>query len=143
MVTAILLAAALTAPPASPPRDALRISSDLAYVVLRPGGAGAHPRLDDDVTVVSHGWTGDGRPIDSPDLRGHPYTYHLRHLMLGWQEGVHMMTPGETIRIWMQPAVTHGKERGNERYYGKTMIFDIHLIAVKPHRGAESRPGTS
>ncbi len=74
------------APRAAPPHSASTTPTGLAYVVLAPAASARHPSASDDVLVIARGWMADGQPIESPDLRGRPYTYHLRHLMVGWRE---------------------------------------------------------
>jgi peptidylprolyl isomerase len=137
------LALVAAGPALRPPPSATATSSGLAYVILQRAASVLHPTLDDDVTITARGWMGDGSVIPSPDLRGKPYTYHLRHLMRGWQEAVQLMSPGETARFWMPGRLTGSREHGNEAYSGRLMIFDIHLLAIHAHRGAEERPGSA
>ena len=121
------------------PSDALKMVDGTRYVVLKKGGGTQHAAAANDVTITARGWwAATGKPIDSPDLQGKPYTYHLRHLIRGWQDAVAIMVPGETARFWMPASVTGSKEHGNA---SGAMIFEIHLISVRRHEGAEERPG--
>ncbi len=43
----------------------------------------------------------------------------------------------------MKGPLTHTKERGNEGYSDRVLIFDIRLLGFRPHHGAESRSGTT
>jgi len=129
----------LTAVQAKVPAGASTLPDGIRSVVLRaPAGSVAHPSVDDDVIVVAHGWFADGKPIDSPDLAGRPYTYHLRHLIRGWQIALVRMSPGERVRFWMPARATTSREHGNP---GGAMIFDIHLLSFHSHHGPEQRPG--
>ncbi|MBV9720156.1 MAG: FKBP-type peptidyl-prolyl cis-trans isomerase [Candidatus Eremiobacteraeota bacterium] len=121
------------------PKGAYSTHDGIRYVILKTGANAVHATPHNDVTIVAYGWWSTGVPINSPDLKGNPYTYHLRHLIKGWQEAVALMTPGETARFWMPASVTHSTEHGNAP---GAMIFQIHLLSVRAHHGAEERPGT-
>ncbi|MEM6533982.1 MAG: FKBP-type peptidyl-prolyl cis-trans isomerase, partial [Myxococcota bacterium] len=72
---------------ASPPGDARRTDSGLAYKVLKTGDGQEHPGARDEVTVHYTGWTTDGNMFDSSVTRGQPATFPLNRVIGGWTEG--------------------------------------------------------
>lgn len=69
---------ALTSGQIDVPAAAKTTPDGIRYVVIQERSDTVHPTPADDVTVSSLGWWLSGEPINSPDLRGTPYTYHLR-----------------------------------------------------------------
>jgi peptidylprolyl isomerase len=111
----------------APPADAKKTASGLAYKVIKPGGAGRHPRATDQVTVHYSGWTTDGKMFDSSVTRGEPATFPLNQVIAGWTEGVQLMTEGETMRFWIPEGLAY---QGRQAPYGM-LVFDVELIAIK------------
>ncbi len=112
---------------ASPPADAQRTGSNMAYKILRPGKGTRHPRPNSEVTVHYTGWTTDGKTFDSSVSRGEPSTFRLDGVIEGWTEGVQMMVEGEKRRFWIPGRLAYdgapGKPQG-------TLVFDIELIRI-------------
>jgi peptidylprolyl isomerase len=111
----------------TPPADAKRTSSGLAYKVLQPGTGTRHPKKADEVTVNYTGWTTDGRMFDSSVARGKPSSFPLDHVILGWTEGVQLMVEGEKTRFWIPQSLAY---QGNQAPYGM-LVFDVELIKIK------------
>jgi peptidylprolyl isomerase len=120
---------AIPAPPdvAAPPEDALKTDSGLAYKVLEPGTGATHPTLQSVVRVHYTGWTTDGRMFDSSVLKGKPAEFPLNKVILGWQEGVQLMVPGQTTRFWIpvELAYNHRPDRPDGM-----LVFDVQLIDI-------------
>jgi peptidylprolyl isomerase len=132
LVSAVLFAQApaprtVPAPPdvAAPPRDASRTPSGLASKVIKPGSGSAHPSKTDLVTVHYTGWTTDGKMFDSSVVRGAPATFPLDRVIAGWTEGVQLMVPGETRRLWIPEALAY---KGQREPKGM-LVFDVELIS--------------
>lgn len=141
VLTAVFLAAtatmfgqtpnAIPAPPdvAKPPADALKTKSGLASTVVKAGKGGAHPAADDLVTVHYTGWTTDGKMFDSSRAGGKPVTFPLNHVIPGWTEGVQLMVPGETRRLWIPESLAY---KGQPNRPKGMLVFDVELISFEP-----------
>jgi FKBP-type peptidyl-prolyl cis-trans isomerase len=118
------------APPdvASPPADAKRTASGLAYKVLRPGKGTGNPSRNSRVTVHYTGWTTDGKMFDSSWKRGQPASFGLDEVIKGWTEGVQLMTEGEKTRFWIPQRLAYEGKAGAP---AGMLVFDIELISHK------------
>jgi len=112
---------------ASPPSDAKRTASGLAYKSLRPGKGGQHPEKTSQVTVHYSGWTTDGKMFDSSITQGKPITFGLDQVIEGWTEGVQLMTVGEKMRFWIPERLAYKGERPPRGM----LVFDVELLAIK------------
>ena len=111
----------------SPPDDARRTASGLAYKVLKPGIGARNPSQFGQVTVHYTGWTTDGKMFDSSIVRGTPATFRLDDVIRGWTEGVPLMVEGERTRFWIPETLAYKGEAGQPR---GMLVFDIDLIRV-------------
>ncbi len=120
-----------TVPPpdlATPPSDARRTASGLAYKVLKTGIGGRKPAAWSKVTVHYTGWTLDGKMFDSSVARGKPTTMSLDDVIKGWTEGVQLMVEGERTRFWIPESLAYKGEAGGPK---GMLIFDIDLIKIE------------
>lgn len=111
----------------TPPADAKRTASGLAYKVLRAGTGTMHPRPSSTVSVHYSGWTTDGKLFDSSVLRGQPASFPLDRVIAGWTEGLQLMTEGEKTRFWIPEALAY---KGQSPPYGM-LVFDVELIKIQ------------
>lgn len=111
----------------TPPTDAIKTGSGLAYKVLKPGTGTHHPNKADTVTVHYTGWTTDGKMFDSSLTRGAPSSFQLDHVIAGWTEGVALMVEGEKVRLWIPERLAY---KGTSSPYGD-LVFDIELIKIQ------------
>jgi FKBP-type peptidyl-prolyl cis-trans isomerase len=119
----------IPAPPdvKAPPADAPKTASGLASKVIKPGSGGQHPARTDLVTVHYSGWTTDGRMFDSSHTGpNRPVTFPLDRVIAGWTEGVQLMVPGETRRLWIPENLAY---RGQRDPKGM-LVFDVELISI-------------
>ncbi|MGE3959508.1 MAG: FKBP-type peptidyl-prolyl cis-trans isomerase [Vicinamibacterales bacterium] len=119
----------LPAPPdvAAPPADAQKTSSGLASKVIKPGTGGDHPAATDTVTVHYTGWTTDGKMFDSSHVGpNRPVSFPLDRVIKGWTEGVQLMVPGETRRLWIPESLAYQGRRDPKGM----LVFDVELISV-------------
>jgi peptidylprolyl isomerase len=63
--------------------------------------------------------------FDSSVARGEPATFPLDRVIAGWTEGVQLMSPGETRRLWIPESLAY---RGQRDPKGM-LVFDVELIA--------------
>ena len=120
-----------TRPPAdvkTPPADAKRTASGLAYRVLAPGAGKVRPRATSQVMVHYTGWTTDGKMFDSSVVRGEPTTFPLNGVIPGWTEGVQLMVEGEKTRFWIPEALAYKGQAGAPQ---GTLVFDVELLRVE------------
>ena len=111
----------------TPPSDATKTASGLAYQVLRPGTGTHHPTSADTVTVQYTGWTTDGKMFDSSLTRGAPSSFPLDRVIPGWTEGIKLMVEGEKVRLWIPERLAY---KGSSAPYGM-LVFDIELIKIQ------------
>jgi len=86
---------------AAVPANANKTATGLAYRVIKKGSGGGHPTIQSTITIDYSGWTPDGKLFDSSLTRGEKAVFPLNGLISGWQEGVTLMSPGDTYRFWI------------------------------------------
>ena len=112
---------------AKPPADAAKAPSGLASIVLQAGTGKARPAANDLVTVNYTGWTTDGKMFDSSKTGPNkPVSFPLDKVIAGWTEGVQLMVPGETRRLWIPEALAYQGRRDPKGM----LVFDVELISV-------------
>jgi peptidylprolyl isomerase len=112
----------------SPPGDAKRTASGLAFKPLRQGAGTRHPAAWNQVSVHYTGWTTDGKMFDSSLLRGTPTMFRLDDVIRGWTEGVQLMVEGDRTRFWIPEALAYKGQPGSPR---GMLVFDIELIKIE------------
>lgn len=104
--------------------------SGLQYEVLR-AAEGEMPSANSIVTVHYTGELIDGTEFDSSYARGEPNTFNLSGTILGWVEGVQLMSVGSMFRL-VVPAHLGYADRGAPPAImpGATLIYDVELLEV-------------
>ena len=122
----------IPAPPdvAAPPADAVKTASGLATKVIKPGTGKDHPAKEDLATVEYTGWTTDGKMFDSSVAKGKPATFPVNRVIAGFSEGLQLMVPGETRRLWIPEALAY---KGQENRPKGMLVFEVTLIGM-PNR---------
>ncbi|MCA9517546.1 MAG: tetratricopeptide repeat protein, partial [Myxococcales bacterium] len=93
-------AAAEEHPPLTPPDDAERADSGLAWVVLTPGNETEAPTGEKDAAVVVlRAWQADGARLT--DAEPTPTRVAVDAASPGVREALTMMRPGEARRVWL------------------------------------------
>ena len=123
---------AIPAPPdvAAPPTDAAKTASGLATKVVKPATGRDHPVKDDVVMVDYTGWTTDGKMFDSSVARGKPSTFGVSRVIAGFSEGLQLMVPGETRRLWIPAGLAYKGQEGRPK---GMLVFEVTLIGM-PNR---------
>lgn len=116
---------------AAPPANATRTASGLAYRVLKRGKGGARPAPSDAIVIHYTGWTTDGVVFDSSVARGARATFPLPALIAGWQEGVQLMSRGDTFRFWIPGPLAYDNEGPPGAPRGM-LVFDVTLYGFGP-----------
>ncbi len=112
-----------------PPSSATRTASGLRYIVLKKGNKTSHPTPTSTVVIDYSGWDRSGKLFDSSVARGEPSSFPLTGLIKGWQEGVVLMSPGDTFRFWIPGALAYDGG-GGDSPKGQ-LVFDITLYDFK------------
>lgn len=115
---------------AAPPADAVKTPSGLATKVIKPGTGKDHPSKEDVVTIDYTGWTTDGKMFDSSVARGKPSSFGVTRVIAGFSEGMQLMVPGETRRLWIPEGLAY---KGQENRPKGMLVFDVTLIGM-PNR---------
>jgi peptidylprolyl isomerase len=115
----------------SPPADAKRTASGLAYKILKPGKGKERPKATSTVEVHYSGWTLDGQLFDSSVRRGKPISFPLTDVIKGWTEGVQLMTVGDKARFWIPSKLAYGDKPAREGAPAGPLVFDIELLAIR------------
>jgi FKBP-type peptidyl-prolyl cis-trans isomerase len=103
----------------------------LRYRRVKPGPAGgARPAPTDTVTIHYAGRFIDGAEFDSSIARGEPATFPLPRLIKGWQQGVPLMSVGDTYEFAIPHSLAYGPKGKGPIPGGATLIFTIELIAI-------------
>ena len=119
----------IPAPPdvAAPPADAAKTASGLATKVIKPGTGKDHPTKEDLATVEYTGWTTDGKMFDSSVAKGKPATFPVNRVIAGFSEGLQLMVPGETRRLWIPEALAY---KGQENRPKGMLVFEVTLVGM-------------
>ena len=113
-----------------PPSSAIRTASGLRYVVLQRGKSSAHPNPQSTIEIDYVGWDFKGYMFDSSLPRGEHAKFPLTGLIKGWQEGVLLMSPGDTYRFWIPGILAYDTMPGGDTPKGQ-LVFDITLYSFQ------------
>ena len=127
---------------AKPPSDAKKTEKGVLYKVLRAGKGGPHPTAMDSVKVHYTGWTTNGRMFDSSVIKNEPAEFSLSGVMIGWTEGIRMMSVGDKFRFWIPDELAYKGQVGRP---AGMLVFEIELLEIKappPVEAADGPPRT-
>jgi FKBP-type peptidyl-prolyl cis-trans isomerase FkpA len=106
-------------------------------------GTGATATAGSDVTVHYTGWLYDekakemrGEKFDSSVDRGEPFTFLLGagQVIRGWDDGVAGMRVGGKRRLLIPSDYGYGRDgAGGVIPPNASLVFEVELLAVKPH----------
>jgi len=112
---------------AAPPADAVRTPSGLAYKVLARGKGGPTPGPGSEIEIHYSGWTPDGRLFDSSVARDQRGLFPLSELIQGWQEGVQLMSRGDSFRFWIPGHLAYDLLPPSPQVPRGMLVFDVTL----------------
>lgn len=98
---------------------------------VKGDGSGAHPSIEDVVTLHYAGTLVDGTEFDSSYARGRPATFPLAGLIPAWQMAVPMMGIGDTIEIAVPSDLAYGSRGAGPIPGGATLFFKIELLGIR------------
>ena len=134
-----LLALSACADPGPPSGGSV---AELQRIDEKPG-TGATATAGSDVTVHYTGWLYDekakelrGEKFDSSVDRGEPFTFLLGagQVIRGWDDGVAGMRVGGKRRLLIPSDYGYGRDgAGGVIPPNASLVFEVELLAVKPH----------
>ena len=96
------------------------------YTIVNPG-TGGKPGYCSEVTVKYEGKLLDGTTFDS----NNSFTYPLRNLILGWQEGIPLIATGGKIILYLPPSLGYGANANGSIPANSNLIFTVDLLSFR------------
>lgn len=96
------------------------------YYTIQSPGTGPKPTLCSNVTVNYNGKLTNGNTFDS----NMGISFGLRQLILGWQAGIPLISPGGSITLYLPPSLAYGSQAQNGIPANSILIFKIDLIRI-------------
>jgi FKBP-type peptidyl-prolyl cis-trans isomerase len=119
----------------TPPADAQKTATGLAYKVMSPGSGTVHPTDADLVKVATSFWTKESQEV-KPGTFGAPTTpMQMNRIMLpGLKEAISLMTTGQKLRVWVPEKLAFAGAAGKPK--GPLMVdvvlLDVTAVPVAP-----------
>jgi len=108
------------------------LPSGLQYEVIKNGTDTIKPTLSSKVKCHYHGTVISGDIFDSSVERGEPVTFPLGNVILGWQEGLQLMTVGSKWKFYIPADLAYGdQQKGDKIAPGSLLIFEVELLGVE------------
>jgi FKBP-type peptidyl-prolyl cis-trans isomerase len=114
----------------TPPPNAVTTATGLQYCVLVAGDHRQTPLESNELKAHYSGWTTDGKMFDSSVKRGEAFTFRVGQVIKGWAEMVKLMSPGESVRVWIPGELAYGNTPRTGRPSG-TLVFEIELLSIQ------------
>ncbi|MGL4359724.1 MAG: FKBP-type peptidyl-prolyl cis-trans isomerase [Sediminibacterium sp.] len=109
----------------------ISLPSGLQYEVLKAGGNGPKPTLNNKVKCHYHGTLTNGEVFDSSVERGEPITFSLAQVIQGWQEALQLMTVGSKWKIYVPAALAYGDRSTGKIPGGSVLVFEVELLGIE------------
>lgn len=103
--------------------------SGLQYEVLE-SGEGDSPGPSANVEVHYEGTLVDGSVFDSSFDRGEPLSFRVDQVIEGWQEGLQMMSVGDTWMLFIPPELGYGAQGQGPIGPNETLTFRVELLDI-------------
>ncbi len=106
----------------------IKTASGLLFEVVAEGVGQEHPKLTDKVKVTYAGRLSDGTTFDSTD---EPVIFDVNRLVKGFTEGLLMMKPGGSYRLFIPSSLGYGPKGIEGVIPGNSVLdFDVKLIEI-------------
>jgi FKBP-type peptidyl-prolyl cis-trans isomerase FklB len=110
----------------------ITLPSGLQYEVIKNGTDTLKPSLANKVKCHYHGTLINGEIFDSSVERGEPVSFPLGNVILGWQEGLQLMTVGSKWKFYIPSDLAYGdQQKGDKIVPGSLLIFEVELLGVE------------
>ncbi len=108
------------------------LADGLQYRVIKSGSGASATKVDDMVTVTYKGALINGKVFDQTPP-GQTATFPAGRLIPGWVEALSLMKEGDEWELVIPAQLGYGSQgAGDSIPADKTLVFDMHLISVKP-----------
>jgi len=108
------------------------LPSGLQYEIIKNGTDTFKPKFPKNLKFNSHGIVISGEIFDSSVERGEPVTFPLGNVILGWQEGLQLMTVGSKWKFYIPADLAYGdQQKGDKIAPGSLLIFEVELLGVE------------
>ncbi|MGP9663717.1 FKBP-type peptidyl-prolyl cis-trans isomerase FkpA precursor [Halomonas citrativorans] len=104
--------------------------SGLQYEVLESGD-GATPGAEDTVEVNYEGMLLDGTIFDSSFERGESVSFQVNQVIEGWQEGLQMMSVGDSWMLYIPADLAYGENGQGPIGPNEMLTFRVELLGVE------------
>jgi len=112
--------------------EVVTLSSGLQYEIMEQGPEGTKPGPYDKVRVHYHGTMIDGTVFDSSVERNEPISFPLNGVIVGWQEGLQLMTVGSKYKFYIPFNLAYGERgAGNVIKPYSTLVFEVSLLGIE------------
>lgn len=130
---------------ASPPPEASRSESGLAWIVLQEGTGSERPRMWDTVVMSFVFRTPDGTEVGNSETGGGAVQGLINPRMVpGWREALSLMVVGDSRRYWIPGALAYGDKASDEPTRPGLppgpLVLDIELLDVQRAVGLPEAP---
>ncbi len=96
------------------------------YYTIDSPGSGAKPTLCSNVTVNYRGTLTNGSTFDTAS----GISFDLSRLIVGWQQGIPLISPGGSITLYLPPSLAYGSQAQPAIPANSILIFKIDLIRI-------------
>ncbi len=101
--------------------------SGLHYHISKEGD-GQHPSIDDEVSVYYKGYFLNGDVFDERSRPLSPISFPLRNVILGWQEGIPLLSRGGEATLFIPAHLGYGSNPPSGIPTNSVLIFDVELV---------------
>lgn len=110
--------------------NVVELDNGLQYRVIETG-EGEKPTIEDTVVVNYRGTLVDGTEFDT-SYGSDPVTFPLANVIVGWQEGIQLMTVGSKWQLFIPPTLGYGSAGQGPIPPNSVLIFEVELLEIVP-----------
>ena len=110
--------------------NVVTLDNGLQYRVIETG-EGEKPKINDTVVANYRGTLVDGTEFDT-SYGSEPVTFPLANVIVGWQEGIQLMTVGSKWQLFIPPALAYGPAGSGPIPPNSVLIFEVELLEIVP-----------
>ena len=96
------------------------------YYTIASPGSGTKPTLCSNVAVNYRGTLTNGSTFDSAS----GVSFDLSRLIVGWQQGIPLISPGGSITLYLPPSLAYGSQAQSGIPANSILIFKIDLVRI-------------
>lgn len=97
------------------------------YYAIQSPGSGTKPTVCSTVTVNYAGKLTSGTTFDSANGARFP----LNQLIVGWQEGIPLLSPGGSLTLYLPPSLAYGAQEQRAIPANSILVFTISLVRAE------------